>query len=101
MTHQELQWRKIRMEGNSFKAQLAERRRQSLALLRACPQLAHTPVELRAPHEVCGCLLWHKVRYGYRCLYCMPPLDLPVEVEHLVEGCASLVCAAQGNMNAG
>jgi hypothetical protein len=56
------------MEGTTLKARLALRQRHAIQLLRMYPEFSRI-AELRAPHRVCGCLLWHKVRYGYRCLY--------------------------------
>jgi hypothetical protein len=80
------------MAGNTTPtAQLAERRRSSLALLQRYPALCREyHVELRmTPHETCGCLLWCRYPTGYRCLYCMPPLEIAAEVpallEHVVE----------------
>jgi hypothetical protein len=80
------------MAGNTIPtAHLAERRRSSLALLQRYPELWRAyHVELRTtPHETCGCLLWCRYPTGYRCLYCMPPLEIAAEVpallEHVVE----------------
>jgi hypothetical protein len=41
------------------------------------------------PSMTCGCLLWCRYPTGYRCLYCMPPLEIAAQVpallEHVVE----------------
>src|SRR5438445_13864269 len=78
----------MKMVGNTPPtAQLAERRRSSLALLQRYPILSREyHVELHTtPHETCGCLLWCRCLTGYRCLYCMPPLELAKELSGVLE----------------
>lgn len=60
---------------------LIQRVREANALL---PALWRWQAEVQQPHA-CGCVLFAPVRGGWRCLHCMPPLDLPPALQTKID----------------
>ncbi len=49
------------------------------------PCLACYSAVLHGPCDECGCVLWATVSGGYRCLKCMPPLEMSREHRTMLE----------------
>lgn len=71
----------LRMLTHAERLDLSQRVRRAVALL---PALWRYQAEVHQPHK-CGCVLFAPVRGGWRCLRCMPPLDLPERLRQMIE----------------
>ena len=65
---------------------LRQRSARALVQLRKIP---YTVLEMGTEH-VCGCFVRVKVMYGWRCVYCMPPLGMMEEARSIVEECGAV-----------
>lgn len=74
-------------KANGFVAIHAEREAQRRRVREAnalLPALWRWQAEVQQPHT-CGCVLFAPVPGGWRCLRCMPPLDLPQALQTKID----------------